>query len=1416
MKKSFLVALGCSLASLSSLAEPVDGIYYFSHASDGNTMRACYWRDTTIAGDGGIATMEASGTSVMFTNGLEDWQLGGLDLKYLGNNFPFQGNDITFVGSTPFISSASQYGPQMQVTLKGTGENTLIVKSGDNSAADSAGGAVQLERSLANFGKVRLERGLVQALTDAAPVASTVKTLAFAGGSLETGSNKSHDMRSTALALEVGGGDYRLKAGSQVAFGSATAAVGGALAVVPAAGLSALGETTRLTAGTGPSVQACGIADPRFVGQDPTANGAFSFLAYDATKGFVKFSDASLVDIASATATDVAKVTPDSSGNASVSGGKTVGALVIKTPAAVTLDGTLKVGNGTDPAGVILQAASSATATTLTGGKLDFGTSHGVLWGGSSASAELGVQIGSTLAGSAGVTFASRATSKDNTFVWLMTTPAGWTGPTHVDGSSLLIRSASHLPAGGDVYIGRTAQLLLSGSLTLDQHLYVKGPGGYGSKCLGGDNTRKDAFGAVWTDFTSATFNGPITLEDSVEFYLRGGSFAINGEISGPGRLNVSSTDRPISISGANGEWTGGLKLIAYGSTLGPQVTLQPTGSLGSGAVDVGPGALKVLARTDKLTLRDVTTTANGVVSAEASSVDFIGTSSIASASFDTDTLSNACSTVGVGDSLSLAKVDWFNNGGKGKFVARTASSTLRLGGGSDFALSAGLNDGEGKLSLVKTGVGTVTLVNSQGGTRDFTGGVRVEQGTLRVEGDVLESPASLSYWLDAADRSTLVLGEGNRVTRWNSKVGGAYFTKNNDRNEPVWTDVGNGLGSVCYPVNDICGLIGDKAYPHKTVFVVYKVTPEDLAAMTPEKDTAYVPIFCAATAEATVRIPARAGSSTASFENYFNNAYFLNMHAYLTVNGGNNMSIGVGDSFNVVGAAHVMDGYDSHTPVKLGVTTFRPVAGATGSGKYFHGQISEILAFNRLLTDAEYKTVENYLTRKWRGAAVHASVGAQPSVLPANVDVEVGHGAVLDLHGTDLTIGNLTGGGVITNSSAKAVTVCVKGGSFAGQVVGPVTLVSEGGAFGLSLEGEASLGLAGGTTSVKPYNLAPPTAHLAYWLDATRATTVTKDATTGKVSNWASKETSVVPAFVQQTSAARPTYQADAFGALPGVWFDQGQSMIGSAKDVTRTMFLVFKVDTSRLVNYKTLWGTTGARCLRTEGGAFINPPGRLQYWMNGGCLRVNGVDNSTKAYSFVNGQTTLITVRIDDTHPDDELDYNGSLAFDCKNSLGSLAHTAGELIAYTNRLDDAQMAAVEQYLMDKWSIAGHTPAAVRTQVVNGTGSVSVSGEATLDGDFYLNGPLVVKTQGAKGTASANPFTLTGALTLGPLATLTVDDFTLLNRKKSPHRLVEATGGVTGEFASTNIDGHKRWSLVKDAKGWLVDAIRGLYLIVR
>ena len=43
-------------------------------------------------------------------------------------------------------------------------------------------------------------------------------------------------------------------------------------------------------------------------------------------------------------------------------------------------------------------------------------------------------------------------------------------------------------------------------------------------------------------------------------------------------------------------------------------------------------------------------------------------------------------------------------------------------------------------------------------------------------------------------------------------------------------------------------------------------------------------------------------------------------------------------------------------------------------------GDIAEAIAFDRLLTEGERQTVENYLTEKWRGAAAHAHKGPAAS----------------------------------------------------------------------------------------------------------------------------------------------------------------------------------------------------------------------------------------------------------------------------------------------------------------------------------------------------------------------------------------------------------------------------------------------------
>ena len=1429
MAKKLMLGVAVATVAISAAAEPMDGTFNMSPPASSSYDFAydCYWKGACIARDGGVATVTPNAYGIV--NSIAGWQLSGLVFTAL-NDKAITGNDITMVGDSPFLSSAAANGPYMQVNVKGTGANTFVYKGK---------GGVRFDKSLSNFKDVRVEGGTFKA--NAKPVDSSVGKLSVAGGDLDSYSTTSvtHDLTSTTLNAGRGGGAYKLGSGLTLNVKDLACEQGGTMALQTPADLSALGDTIKVKTTTAPTLQASGTVDPRIVGREPSSNGSFTFLTYDATAGFRAFPEASMKSVDDAGANDVAAIVPPSNNAAvSVTGGKTVGALLVDKRAKVTLSDTLTVGDGTNPAGVIFRdSIGSGDDPSFDGGTLAFGASPAVFWaGGSSTSSKSKIAISSTITGAGGLTLAAETTAKANHCMWSLTAAAGWTGPLYLNGSSLTVSKSNQLPSGGDIYVDRKSTVYITDNVTLGQNIHLCGNGTYAI------DSGIDAVSAIQAHTGKAPiFNGTLSLEDDADLLFRDWYSSnvpeLNGKITGPGKLTLSGP-RKLKVTNAANDWTGGLSLGSYGEGA-PAIYLSRDVGLGTGPIALGNGSVTVPTNTVKLTFKDMT--AAGIVrgtggtswhSSDCSvdiaraNVDFIGTSDIASLRADTDTMLALNSTLGVGKSLSIGKLDWHGGYGSGKFTALESDSVLRLGAdGADSTVSAGMNNGSGKLAFVKQGSGSVTLAPGVHSTRDYTGGTRIEKGTLKLDGDILNSP-SIVYWLDASDADSFETYASGSVQKWKSKVGNAVFTAASEQKSPSRTKTVNNLKVVSFGESGAMTMVCDKSFMHKTVFVAYRVPTVE--PMIPDSGSQYIPFLKDSAADHVLRMYV-SNSSTGNYWLEANVSYAkfpTTGYMYLDgVKGTGYFSANASDKVRVLTAIHEYDQVSNGvTPTK-----FVPALGASASNQRFVGDFAEVIAFDRLLTDGERQRVENYLSEKWGNAKPHAAPAALPALLPEGGDVEVEYGAVLDLNGASLSIGRLEGNGTVTNSSSIPARLSVTGGRFAGMIAGNVVLDSAGGDFKLDLETSASLELSSGTTQLKPLNYTPPTDHLAYWLDVTDDASITRDATTGKVSSWASCKESVATAFTQATDTYRPILTANVFGNKPGVYFNKdGATISANAVTVTRTAFLVLKVDPDTSSTYAGIWGASGSRFIRSEGSAkTISPPGRIQYWMNGGDFRVNGVDKSAQTVTLTS-DVTLLTIRIDDSHPDDEHTYSSTTAyaFKSKNFLGASAtnqktvrqYTA-ELIAYTNRLDDAQMAAVEKYLMDKWSIAGHLPPEVRTQVVNGTGSVSVSGDATLDGDFELNGPLVLKTVGAKGEATVDPFKLTGALTLGPLATLTVDDFTWLNRKRScdgRYCLVDAAGGVTGSFKSTNLDGNKKWKLVKDVRGWVAVAIRGLMAIVR
>ena len=89
------------------------------------------------------------------------------------------------------------------------------------------------------------------------------------------------------------------------------------------------------------------------------------------------------------------------------------------------------------------------------------------------------------------------------------------------------------------------------------------------------------------------------------------------------------------------------------------------------------------------------------------------------------------------------------------------------------------------------------------------------------------------------------------------------------------------------------------------------------------------------------------------------------------------------------------------------------------GGGRYYNGDLAEILIYPSALSPAARQSVEQYLNYKWFGMT---PPGYGTGLLPATTDVQISAGATLDLNGLAQNVASLadgTGAGSVVNSAA-------------------------------------------------------------------------------------------------------------------------------------------------------------------------------------------------------------------------------------------------------------------------------------------------------------------------------------------------------------------------------------------------------------
>ncbi len=346
--------------------------------------------------------------------------------------------------------------------------------------------------------------------------------------------------------------------------------------------------------------------------------------------------------------------------------------------------------------------------------------------------------------------------------------------------------------------------------------------------------------------------------------------------------------------------------------------------------------------------------------------------------------------------------------------------------------------------TLIKAGAGTMTMSS----TNAYSGPTVIAQGTLRLAapGPV---PGS-AVWLDSSDAATVFSTNGATVNQWSDKSGNArHATQNALASQPAL--ITNAL--VNRPVMRFSGaqlMNLDLSFLANSAYTIIGVEGRTNAGN----------VYFLGTANGTANNGLHFGYRD---NTTFTLAQFAN-DINATVPGYTSQAFDLWAGQLDLGSGRALYRNGTNVAGNANVTPFTPSIGAgrVGCGfstQFFHGDLAEILIYNRALGTAERQAVESYLRDKW----LLGFAPAGSNILPTATQVQLAGGAALDLGGVAQAIGSLVGqdggAGEVLNSSATPSVLTVGGdgssAAFAGTIrdgTGTVALIKAGaGAVALS-----------------------------------------------------------------------------------------------------------------------------------------------------------------------------------------------------------------------------------------------------------------------------------------------------------------------------------------------------------------------------
>jgi hypothetical protein len=277
-----------------------------------------------------------------------------------------------------------------------------------------------------------------------------------------------------------------------------------------------------------------------------------TFLSYDADDGFKEFSG-----YVSASDSTTSSCIVDITAATTLSSSKAIGGLrMMYKDLSLSSGVTLSVGDGTNPALVLIRRASLKGAGTV-----DFGTSEGVFSTGAHDADTHAPTVSAKISGSGGVSYVS-APDTDKFYRYITVSGNNdYTGGTYVNSVRVLAKTATALGIG-DVYVGGGrfcgGRVAFDTAITVANDFHIAG--------TGIRNTMWDGFhnqGAL-------EFNADVTLTGDVELVeparitmpTANVTATISGTVSGDALEVLRAATSTLVLSGHN-TYTGGTEVVS-------------------------------------------------------------------------------------------------------------------------------------------------------------------------------------------------------------------------------------------------------------------------------------------------------------------------------------------------------------------------------------------------------------------------------------------------------------------------------------------------------------------------------------------------------------------------------------------------------------------------------------------------------------------------------------------------------------------------------------------------------------------------------------------------------------------------------------------------------------------------------------